>query len=107
MHIRADTAPAFHRKECLQRYRDKKQRRHFSHKVRLPRVLLPCHTLNSELPYMHCLHVGMLLTSDLLVQRSHRILVTVIISMCIWLLSMQINMTLSYRAVAEGYLRCR
>ena len=29
----ADMAPTFHRKECLQRYRDKKQRRHFSHKV--------------------------------------------------------------------------
>ena len=32
--MRADASPTFHRKECLQRYRDKKQRRHFSHKVR-------------------------------------------------------------------------
>ena len=30
----ADASLTFHRKECLQRYRDKKQRRHFSHKVR-------------------------------------------------------------------------
>lgn len=32
--MRADASLTFHRKECLQRYRDKKQRRHFSHKVR-------------------------------------------------------------------------
>ncbi|CAK0740691.1 hypothetical protein CVIRNUC_001269 [Coccomyxa viridis] len=32
--ITSDASLTFHRKECLQRYRDKKQRRHFSHKVR-------------------------------------------------------------------------
>jgi len=31
----ADSASALNRIECLQRYRDKKQRRHFSHKVRI------------------------------------------------------------------------
>lgn len=49
VHIRAEAAPAFDRKECLQRYRHKKQRRHFSHKVRLPCVA-------SAMPYSAPLH---------------------------------------------------
>ena len=49
VHIRAEAAPAFDRKECLQRYRHKKQRRHFSHKVRLPCIA-------SAMPYSAPLH---------------------------------------------------
>ena len=98
-HIRADAAPAFHRKECLQRYRDKKQRRHFSNKVCLPCVAsaMPYSAPLHELPY-----VGTLLRSDLSVQRGHRKFLTVSVSMSTWHVFLQINMTLSYRAVAKG-----